>query len=137
MGQRTVRVGLVLADPRYSTAIAVGAHQLRADEPIEVGGGDTGPAPKEWLLSALGACTAITLRMYAERKQWPLQSVRIELDYGESSPGRTVIVRKLHIEGDLDEAQRERLLQIANACPVHKILTGAIEIPTELSPATE
>ena len=137
MTQTSAAATIVLADPPYSATIAVGAHQLRADEPAEAGGGDTGPAPKQLLLSALGACTAITLRMYAERKQWPLQSVRVELDYGEGSPGRTVIVRNLHVEGDLDDAQRARLLQFANACPVHKILTGTIEIPTELSPSAE
>ena len=132
MAGRAVTVAIDLASPPYAATIAVGAHRLCADEPVEAGGGDTGPTPKEWLLAALGACTSITTRMYAERKGWALKSVRVELEFGEGSPGRTVIVRKLHIEGDLDAAQRERLLQVANACPVHKILTGTIEIPTQL-----
>jgi putative redox protein len=129
---RNVEVSIDFTAPAYAAAIAVGPHRLPADEPTESGGGDSGPAPTQLLLSALGACTSITLRMYAERKQWPVKSVRVELSYAERSPGKTVIARKVHVEGDLTGEQRERLLQIANACPVHKILTGTIEIPTEL-----
>jgi putative redox protein len=122
------------SSPAYATDITVGAHRLVADEPAESGGADTGPSPREILLSALGACTSITLRMYAERKQWPLEQVQVQLSYGDTGPAKdkTVIEREVKLIGPLDDQQRQRLLQIANSCPLHKILTGTIEIPTKL-----
>ena len=119
--------------PPYATQLVVGNHHWVADEPVDLGGGDTGAAPDEILLSALGACTAITLRMFAERKQWPLEGVEVEVAYGERGTDKTVIERTVHLRGALDEEQRARLLQVANACPVHKILTGAVEVPTRIS----
>ena len=133
MANRSVTADLDFSAAAYIADLAIGGHRLRADEPAENGGGDTGPTPTEILLSALGACTSITLRMYAERKHWPVSAIHVDLSYAERSPGKTVIARKLRVDGDLDDEQRARLLQIANACPVHKILTGTIEIPTELS----
>jgi putative redox protein len=127
----TVRIGATY--PPYATQLVVGHHHTVADEPVDLGGGDTGPAPDEILLSALGACTAITLRMYAERKQWPLEGVEVKLGYAERGKDKTVITRQVELRGKLDAGQRERLLQIANACPVHKILTGSVEIPTTLA----
>ena len=127
----TARIGSTYAP--YATQLVVGTHHAVADEPVDLGGGDTGPAPDEMLLSALGACTAITLRMYAERKQWPIEGVEVELAYEERGKEKTVIRRTVHLRGPLDESQRERLLQIANACPVHRILTGAVEVPTALA----
>lgn len=126
----TVRIGATY--PPYATQLVVGHHHTVADEPVDLGGGDTGPAPDEILLSALGACTAITLRMYAERKQWPLEGVEVKLAYAERGKDKTVITRDVQLRGKLDADQRERLLQIANVCPVHKILTGAVDIPTSL-----
>lgn len=126
----TARIGNTYAP--YATQLVVGSHHAVADEPVDLGGGDTGPAPDELVLSALGACTAITLRMYAERKQWPLEGVEVALEYAERGKEKTVIRRTVHLRGPLDPAQRERLLQIANACPVHRILTGAVEVPTTL-----
>ncbi|HEX5694667.1 MAG TPA: OsmC family protein [Arenimonas sp.] len=127
----TVRIGATY--PPYATQLVVGHHHTVADEPVDAGGGDTGPAPTEILLSALGACTAMTLRMYAERKQWPLEGVEVKLDYASRDKERTVITRTVELRGKLDDEQRERLLQIANACPVHRILTGTVEIPTTLA----
>ena len=94
---------------------------------------DTGPTPNEIVLSALGACTAITLRMYAQRKQWPLDEVEVELAYLERGKDRSVIERRVHLRGPLDDEQRTRLLQVANACPAHRLLTGQVEIPTVLA----
>lgn len=109
-------------------------HRWQADEPEALGGGDTAPDPMQLVLSGLGACTAITLKMYAARKQWPLRDVEVELELnpaGKPEAGND-IRRQVRLEGDLDEAQRERLLQIANACPVHKLLAGEIRIDTAL-----
>lgn len=133
MSDRSVSVRFDAASAAYATRIVVGAHVLTADEPAAVGEGDTGPTPGELLLSALGSCTAITLRMYAQRKQWPLTGIEVAVSYGEDDKNKTVIRRDVRIEGALDATQRERLLQVANACPVHKILTGTVEIPTTLS----
>ncbi len=109
-------------------------HRWQADEPVKLGGGDTAPDPMQLALSALGACTAITLKMYAARKQWPLDDVMVDVQLnpdGKPAAGND-IRRRLTVKGDLDEAQRARLLQIANACPVHKLLAGEIRIDTAL-----
>jgi putative redox protein len=109
-------------------------HQWLADEPAEVGGGNAGPTPQHLLLSSLGACTAITLRMYAARKQWPLTAVKVELTFnpdGKPEAG-TDIRRRIVLVGELSGEQRERLLQMANACPIHKVLSGEIRIATSL-----
>lgn len=108
-----------------------------ADEPGENGGANTGPAPHRLLLSALGACTAITLQMYAARKQWPLRRVGVDLQFNpEGTPASgNDITRIITLQGDLTAEQRERLLQIANACPIHRVLTGEIRIASQLSDA--
>ena len=118
----------------FRVNLTEGSHAWLADEPVANGGGDTGPDPKQLLLSALGACTAITVRMYAARKGWPLRGVSVELQFnpgGKPASGND-IARRLVLEGELSDEQRERLLQIANACPVHKILSGEVRITTTL-----
>lgn len=109
-------------------------HRWLADEPLDAGGGNAGPAPEQLLLASLGTCTAVTLTMYAQRKQWPLAGVRVELEFnpaGKPAAG-TDIRRRVELLGELDAAQRERLLQVANACPIHKVLTGEIRVDTAL-----
>lgn len=121
-----------------------GQHQFPVDEPLGVGGDDTGMSPYEILLSALGACTNMTLRMYAQRKKWPLGRVATELTHEkidpEDCPECTLadgmrkadrITRRIRIEGDLDAEQRARLIEIAEKCPVHRTLKSIPRIETE------
>ncbi len=116
-------------------------HHWIADEPVRVGGNNAGPDPYEHLLAAVGTCTAMTLRMYAGRKKWPLDNAEVVLKHGrehnqdcdqcEDKPAQLdVIERKVILHGDLDADQRARLMQIADKCPVHRTLTGKLEIRT-------
>lgn len=111
--------------------IEIGPHHLIADEPVESGGEDLGPAPTEYLAAALGACTAITAKMYAQRKGWPLENIDVRVGLVKEDD-LTVFDRKVRLIGPLDKAQQERILEIVNHCPVHKILTGKIRIDTAL-----
>lgn len=118
----------------YTVTIVDGIHRWFADESELDGGTNAGPTPVQLLLSSLGACTSITLTMYAKRKAWPLSGVEVNLEYnpnGKPADGNQ-IVRHIILRGELTVEQRERLLQVANACPVHKILTGNIAIETSL-----
>lgn len=112
-------------------AVMVGRHALRADEPEAKGGSDAGPTPHQYLLAALGTCTAMTVRLYARRKQWPLDHVEVRLHHGRSDAGET-ITRELMLSGPLDEEQKNRLLEVAEKCPVHRTLTGDLRIVTGL-----
>ncbi len=128
---------------RLAQEIAAGRHRFAADEPTDHGGDDSGPTPYDLLLGGLGACTAMTLRMYAERKDWPLDRVEVRLTHAkvhardcadcETREGRIDrIDRRLTLQGPLAAEQREKLLEIADKCPVHRTLTGEIKIDTEL-----
>jgi len=125
----------------YRTEITAGSHRLVADEPADVGGTDTGPAPYDLLAAGLGACTAITLRMYADRKDWPLEAVKVSLVHRkidaaacrdcETRTGNVDrIERVIDITGPLNVEQRQRLMEIADRCPVHRTLHGQIEVVT-------
>lgn len=115
----------------YQTQLTATGHRLVADEPEEIGGGNLGPSPGQFLQLALASCTSITLRMYASRKNFPLDSVRVEVN-SEREGEETIFQRHIYLEGPLDGDQRERLLQIANGCPVHKTLTHSIRIESSL-----
>ena len=114
---------------KFAQDIQVDEHRLRADEEPQKGGDDTAPAPHELLLAALGSCTAMTLKAYAARKGWPLRDAQVMLN-GGSSDGRFVITRQIVLTGELDVEQRQRLIEIADKCPVHKTLVGEIAITT-------
>lgn len=124
-------VTAVIEANHYKTEIITSGKTIIADEPEEVGGTNLGPAPGEFLMISLASCTAITLRMYADRKQWAVKKIKVEVTF-EKVDNVTEFTREIFLEGDLDEKQRERLLQIANACPVHKVLSNPIKINTSI-----
>jgi putative redox protein len=132
----------------FAQEISVRSHELRGDEPVSVGGADTGPSPYEFLLIALGTCTSMTVAMYARRKQWPLERATVRLrhsrvhakDCAECDTKEGMldrIDRELFLDGALSEEQRTRLLEIANRCPVHRTLTSEVVIDTRLGAGEE
>jgi uncharacterized OsmC-like protein len=125
------------------TEMEAGGHELVADEPTSLGGTDAGPNPYDYLLAALGGCTAMTLRMYADRKGWPLESVTVRLSQDrihatdceecETEEGRIDrIGREIELAGPLEEEQRRRLLEIADMCPVHRTLESEVLVDNSL-----
>jgi len=127
----------------FAQEIAVGGHRFIGDEPIAAGGTDAGPGPYDLLLAALGSCTSMTLGLYARRKEWPLEAVRVRLRHSKVTAGdapegepKTALVerieRDVELVGPLDDTQRARLLEIANKCPIHRTLTSKILIDTRL-----
>ncbi len=117
---------------RYPVAIHAGHHDLTADEGPGLGGGDLGPAPFELLTAALVACTSITLRMYADRKGWPVEAIEVEAHYRKDGDAPARIERTLRLQGQLDEAQRARLAEIAERTPVTLAIGGGTPITTTL-----
>jgi len=117
-------------DENYRQALVTGGHNLVADEPLSAGGQGAGPAPYDYLLASLGACTAITLQMYAQRKGWDLGDLRVELTLLKNREGETRIDRVLHVSAELDEAQWQRLLDIAGKTPVTQTLMAGVAITT-------
>ncbi len=127
----------------FAQEITVGRHQLLSDEPAAVGGTDTGPGPYDLLLAALGACTSMTISMYARRKQWPLEAVMVRMRHSrihaadcedcEKADGMLDrIEREVELHGALSGEQRARLMEIADKCPVHRTLKAEIDIRTRL-----
>lgn len=126
---------------RFLREVASDDHAWVADEPKRVGGDNLGPDPYEHLLAALGTCTSMTIRMYANRKQWPLADVQVQLRHSrehaqdceecDEKPAQVdVLSRAIRLDGDLDESQRARLMEIADRCPVHRTLEGNLRIDT-------
>ncbi len=137
---------VVVAETRegkFIQAITVGPHRLRADEPVAAGGDDTAPSPYDLLLAALGSCTAMTVRLYADLKKLPLERVRVRLRHAkvhaqdcaecETKEGKIDrIERDITLEGTLDDAQRARLMEIADKCPVHRTLHSEVSVVSKL-----
>ncbi|MEZ5833965.1 MAG: alpha/beta fold hydrolase [Dongiaceae bacterium] len=128
----------------FPQLISAHGHPLRADEPVSAGGTDSGPGPYDFLLAGLGACTAMTLRLYAERKKWPLENAQVTLRHGkvhaedcaecETRTGMLDrIERVIRLDGPLDAEQKARLMEIADKCPVHRTLTSEIRIETRMA----
>jgi putative redox protein len=135
--QVTVQIG----ERGLAARVQAAGHELHADEPVADGGTATGPDPYGYLLAALGSCTVMTLRLYADRKGWPLHAATARLSHSrvwakdcedcETKTGRVdVIQREIALEGPLDDEQRARLMEIADRCPVHRTLTGEIKVRT-------
>ncbi len=121
---------------RYQQEVLVGQHRLIADEPASIGGADAGPAPFDFLMSGLGACTSMTLRMYAERKGLPLTRISVALRHDKidiDGVARDRITREITLEGELLPEHRRRLLEIANRCPVHRALSHSMMLDCALS----
>ncbi|HUF11600.1 MAG TPA: alpha/beta fold hydrolase [Longimicrobiales bacterium] len=129
----------------YRTEVQARGHTFVADEPVRAGGRDEGPNPYDLLVASLGTCTGMTLRMYADRKEWPLEEVVVHLrhskihadDFDAMAPGARIdqIEREIEVLGDLDDEQRARLLEIANRCPVHRTLESDIRVVSKLKEA--
>ena len=123
-------VSAKIANDQYKTELITDTHTFLGDEPVSNGGADLAPSPGDFLRASLASCTAITLRMYANRKNFQVENIEVKVGT-ESKEGKTIFHRKVIVTGALDEQQRKRMLQIANACPVHKILVNPIEIVTD------
>ncbi|MFT7067124.1 MAG: putative redox protein [Sediminicola sp.] len=136
-------VGSLDGSDGFTTQMKVGSHYLTADEPISVGGQDFGPSPHELVAAGLTACTVMTIQMYAKRKGWELENVEVHTSYSksaqvgelkeqESNSTIDTFKREIKLTGKLDKKQRERILEIANKCPVHKTLTSSAQILSSL-----
>jgi uncharacterized OsmC-like protein len=136
-GQVIVRGGAA----NFAQEIEIGQHRLKADEPVEYGGTDSGPSPYDFLLAALGTCISMTISLYARRRGWPLKDVTVSLHHSkihaadcadcETKVGKIDrIEREIHLTGDLTSEQRSKLMEIAERCPVHQTLTSEINIQT-------
>lgn len=125
----------VIGKETYRTELHARTHAVIGDEPMEVGGTDLGPRPGDFVRMALASCTAITLRMYANRKQFDVERIYVKVSNGPFT-GKTIYTTEIEVTGALTTEQRERMLQIAKLCPVHKILTNPIEIQTRLNVLT-
>ena len=131
VAEATARIGT----DRYHTDLQAGRHALAGDEPADHGGADTGPPPFGLLLSGLGACTAITLRMYADRKGWPLEGVDVELVYTVKDREHRWINRQITLRGPLEDDQRARLAEVAEKTPVTRAVRAGTEIRTTVERA--
>lgn len=132
-----------LGSKKYKTVMTAGNHELIADEPEKAGGGDEGPDPYDYLLMALGSCTTITMKMYADHKGWPVEDIYVELKHFKAhaedcedcdDPKAKIdkIDKELIVKGDLTQKQLDRMLEISKKCPVHKTLLNKIEIQSSI-----
>lgn len=128
-------VQVIIGKDKYKTEVTIGKHALIVDEPEDIGGTDLGPKPATLLLSSLGTCKAITMRMYADQKGWPLERIEIALssEVVKSDLQQTTFIRvNIKLIGDLDDMQRERILKLGEKCPVQKMLSNPIVIETNM-----
>lgn len=132
------------AEDKFTTTLNAGSHQLAADEPESAGGKNKGPDPYDYLLMSLGSCTVMTIKMYARRKEWPLGNLYMELRHHKQhiedckncdNPGSKIdtIEKEIVVEGDLTDEQLDKILEIADKCPVHRTLSSDISIDSSIS----
>ncbi|AMP97582.1 Osmotically inducible protein OsmC [Pedobacter cryoconitis] len=135
MDKKQITAVTELDRSHYLTKVYAGGHFIYADEPADVGGTDEGMNPGALLLASLGSCTAITIRMYADRKEMALDTIKIHLAIcnEQEMSTSTKITRKIEFGGNLSEAELTRLMQIADKCPIHKMLSNPIQIETTLA----
>lgn len=127
-----VTINAHIAKEKYQTTIKSATNLLVADEPEENGGNDFGFSPSELLAASLGACTSITLRMYADKKGWDMADVNVEVSFTrDPEKNMSTFTRKIQFTGNLTDEQKERLMKIADSCPTHKALTNPITVNTE------
>lgn len=120
----------------FGNTVSIGALKIPADEPVALGGLGAGPDPYEFLLAGLGACTAMTIRLYATRKAWPLDRVEVSVRHAErasAGAAKDVFTREIRLDGDLSAEERERLLEIAEKCPVSRTLSAGSIVRSSLS----
>jgi putative redox protein len=123
----------VISEFKFATQVVSGHHRLMADEPVALGGSDTGPSPYELLLASLGACTSITLRMYAGRKEWELGKITVGLRYTKDAEHKERIDRRLSFSKPLSAEQKARLIEIAGKTPVTRTLLNGLSIDTTVA----
>lgn len=129
MKTTTVSIG----KQQYKTEIQAGNHIIMADEPVEVGGQDLGFTPTELLESSLAACTAMTIRMYADRKGWGLEKVEIKVGFKRKvTTGEVTFKKEIRLFGNLNREEQEKLLEIGSKCPIEKMITGNITVESNL-----
>lgn len=131
----TSTITVIQSGEKYRSTVSNGKHQYIVDEPESLGGTDSGLSPDEWLMGALGSCTAITLRMYVDRKGWEVGEIQVKVGMQrttEAGATNTHFQRIIQCSNTISAEQSERLLSIANACPLHKTLSGQIYIETQL-----
>jgi len=127
------KITAVTGNEQYKTIINSETNTLIADEPVALGGQDLGFSPQELLASALASCTAITLRMYANHKKWDVDEIKVDVSLEVDAKSKhTTFQREIFISGQVDEKQRMRLLSVADACPMHKILMNTVTINTDV-----
>lgn len=124
-------VSAIIGKDQYKTELITDSHTIIGDEPPDNGGQDLGPSPGDFMRMSLASCTAITLRMYANRKGFDITRIEVKV-HTESQPTSTIFHRDIIIDGNIDEAQKKRMHQIANACPIHKMLMNPIEVQTRM-----
>lgn len=118
---------------KYKTTVIAGKNSIIVDEPEEKGGLDLGFHPQQLLAASLASCTAITLKMYTDRKEWDIGSIDVEVDIEQSEDKKeTKFIRKISYQGNLDDKQKGRIEAIANACPIHKILLSQVAVETRV-----
>ena len=130
--ENTLHITSQLGTTPYKTLLGNGRTEIIADEPIDKGGSDLGPAPRELLCMSLAACTSITLRMYSAQKKWELGEIKVDVEM-ETKEDHTIFHRKITFEKTITEEMQTRLLLVADKCPVHKILSKAIKIESKIT----